>query len=196
MALAATGTLQNLRALVFRDHPLELDEEMIFGGFHRRRLQEHGFDALAGQLLDDQNLIGIATAQTVRGMDQDGLNAPLRGEVPDPLQPRAFENGTGKAVILNDHVGRHAVAVALGVGDQGLGLAGDRVAIPLLLARDPRVQGCNLHDRLLRRGFAAGSCAPDRAPGSRRRSGAWRRAGDRRRSQVERRAESLTGVQP
>ena len=196
MTLAATGTLQNLRALVFRDHPLELDEEMVFGGFHRRRFQEHGFDALAGQLLDDQNLVGIAPAQTVRGVDQDGFDAALRGEVPDPLEPGAFENGAGKAVILDDHVGRHAVAVALGIGEQGLGLAGDGVAIPLLLARDPRVQGCNLHDRLLRRAFAAGSCAPDRAPGSRRRSEAWRRAGDRRCNRGERRAENVSGVQP
>ena len=196
MALAATGTLQNLRTLVFRDHPLELDEEMVFGSFHRRRLQEHGLDALAGQLLDDQNLIGIAAAQTVRSMDQDGFDASLRGEVPDPLQPRAFENGAGKTVILDDHVGRHAVAVALGIGEQGLGLAGDGIAISLLLARDPRVQGCNLHDRLLRRAFAAGSCVPGRAPGSRRRSGAWRRAGGRRRNRVERRAESVSGVQP
>ena len=77
MALAAAGTLQDLRALVFRDHPLELDEEMVFGGFQGRRLQEHGLDALAGQLLDDQNLIGIATAQTIRGMDQDGFDAAL-----------------------------------------------------------------------------------------------------------------------
>ena len=196
MALAAPGTLQNLRALVFRDHPLELDEEMIFGGLHRRRLQEHGFDALAGEFLDEQNLMGIAAAQTVRAMDQDGFDAALRSEVPDPLEPRAFENGAGKAVILDEHVGRHAVAVAFGIGEQGLGLAGDRVAISLLLARDPRVQGCNLHARLLRRAFAAGSCAPYRAPGSHRRFGAWRRAGGRRRNRGERRAESVSGVQP
>ena len=50
---------------------------MIFGGFRRRRLQEHSFDALAGELLDDQNLVGIATAQTIRGMDQDGFDAAL-----------------------------------------------------------------------------------------------------------------------
>ena len=48
---------------------------------------------------------------------------PSRGEVPDPLEPRAFENRAGKAVILDNHVGRHAVAVALGIGEQGLGLA-------------------------------------------------------------------------
>ena len=57
MTLAAPGTLRNLRPLVFRDHALEVDEEMIFGGFRRRRLQEHSFDALAGELLDDQNLV-------------------------------------------------------------------------------------------------------------------------------------------
>ena len=35
--------------------------------------------------------------------------------------------------------------VTLDVGDQGFGLAGDRVAISLLLARDPRVKGCDPH---------------------------------------------------
>ena len=196
VALAVPGALQDLRTLVFRDHPLELEEEMVFVGFHRRCVQEHGFDVLAGKFLDDQNLTGIATAQTVRGMDRDGFDAALRGEVPDPFEPRAFEDGAAEAVILDDHVGRRVVAVALGVGEQGLGLAGNRVAVPLLLARDSRVQGCNLHDRLLRLAFAAGSCAPDRAPGSRRRSGAWRRADGRRRDRDERPAENVSRVQP
>ena len=100
MTLAAAGTLQDLRALVFRNHALELDEQMIFGGFLRRRVHKHGLDALAGQLLDDQNLVGIAAAQTIRGMDQDRVDAPFGGEVPDPLEPRACENGSAIAVIL------------------------------------------------------------------------------------------------
>ena len=107
-------------------------------GFHRRRSREHGLHALASQLLDDQDLVGIAAAQTIRGMDQDGVDASFRGEDSDPLEPRAFENGAAIAVILDDHVGRDTVTVTLGVGDQGLGLAGDRVAISLLLARDRR----------------------------------------------------------
>ena len=111
-------------------------------------------------------------------------------------KPRAFENGSAIAVILDDHVGRDAVPVALGVGDQGLGLTGNRVAISLLLARDPRVKGCDLHARLLCPALGPGFCELDRAPGSRRRSGVWRRADGRRHKRGERWAESPSGVQP
>ena len=46
-------------------------------------------------------------------MDQDRVDAPFRGEVPDPIEPRAFENGAAIAVVLDDHVGRDVVAAKL-----------------------------------------------------------------------------------
>ena len=76
MTLAAPGTFENLCALIFCDHALELNEEMVFGGLHRRCVHKHGFNALPGELLDDQNLVGIAAAQAVRSI----------GYEPDPCR--------------------------------------------------------------------------------------------------------------
>ena len=90
---------------------------------------------MAGQFLNEKNQVGIPAAQAVPGVNQNGLDASFCRQVPDPFEPRAFENGTLQAVILNDPVRRDVVPVLSGVCDQRLGLAGDRVALFVLVAR-------------------------------------------------------------
>jgi hypothetical protein len=87
MTLAAAGPFENLRPLVFGDHALELQHQLIFRGAGMRRLQENRLDALPGKLLGQQDLIGILPAQPVRRMDEDSLNVALGGEIAQSLKP-------------------------------------------------------------------------------------------------------------
>ena len=57
VALAATRTFQDLRSVIFRDHALELNQELIFCTVALWRFHEHRLNSVASQFLDQQNLI-------------------------------------------------------------------------------------------------------------------------------------------
>src|SRR5215831_54439 len=65
VSLATTRALQDLGSFVFRNHALELNQELIFRAVALRRLHEQSFDPLAGELFDQQNLVSILAAQSV-----------------------------------------------------------------------------------------------------------------------------------
>src|SRR5438270_4863957 len=50
MSLSAPGTFQDLRAFIFRDHALELNQELIFRAVALWRLHEPGLDSMADEL--------------------------------------------------------------------------------------------------------------------------------------------------
>jgi hypothetical protein len=51
MSLAAAGSFENLGTLIFGDHALELQHQLIFRRVGMRRLEENRLDAVAGELL-------------------------------------------------------------------------------------------------------------------------------------------------
>jgi hypothetical protein len=57
VSLTAPRTFQDLRSFIFSDHPLELHQELIVCTVALWRLHEHLLDSLAGELLDQQNLV-------------------------------------------------------------------------------------------------------------------------------------------
>jgi hypothetical protein len=54
-----------LGPFVLGDHALELDEQLVLRRRALRRVQKTGFDAVTGELLDQQNLIGIFATQPI-----------------------------------------------------------------------------------------------------------------------------------
>src|SRR5271165_5851996 len=78
MALAAARSLEDLRPLVFRNHPLELYQEMILCRRCLWRLHENRIDTIARELFDQKDLIGVFAAQPV------GAHAPAppRSDLP------------------------------------------------------------------------------------------------------------------
>ncbi len=71
--------------MVLRNDAMEQNEEMIHGGFHRLRHQEHGLDSMAVEFLDEQNLMGVTAAQAIWGVDQN--RAQQVGSVPGEAGP-------------------------------------------------------------------------------------------------------------
>ena len=66
-----------------------------------RRLEENRLDAVAGELLGQQDLVGVFAAQPVRRVDQDSLNVALGGEIAQPLQTRPQQAGAAEPLVLD-----------------------------------------------------------------------------------------------
>jgi hypothetical protein len=87
MSLAAARSLQDLRPLIFRDHALELNQELTFCAVALRRLHKHRLDSLTGELFHQQNLVRILPAQSVWRVRQHNLNLPFGGEIRTRSRP-------------------------------------------------------------------------------------------------------------
>ena len=111
MALAAPGSFEDLRTLIFGDHALELQHQLIFRRAGMRRLEENRLDAVAGELLGQQDLVGVFAAQPVRRVDQDSLNVALGGEIAQPLQTRPQQAGAAEPLVLDDPLISDAVSL-------------------------------------------------------------------------------------
>ena len=90
--LPAPGALPDLRALVLGDHPSELAQQLIL----RRAaplglLREADLHAGAGELFEQQHLVGVAAREPVGRVAQQHLERTLRGTVAQPLQRRDAE---------------------------------------------------------------------------------------------------------
>src|SRR5271165_4065682 len=163
MAFAAAGPFEDLRTLIFGDHALELQHQLIFRRAGMRRLEENRLDAVAGELLGQQDLVSVFAAQPVRRVDQDSLNVALGGKIAQPLQTRPQQAGATESLVLDDPLIRYAVSLFPRELDERRGLAGNRVLLLLLLGGDSRVDRGGLHrscpsraDRRRRRGLVPG----------------------------------------
>ena len=148
MALAAAGSFEDLRTLIFGDHALELQHQLIFRRAGTRRLEECRLNAVAGKLLGQQDLVGIFAAQPVRRVDQDSLNMTLGGQIAQPFAgsgsaprgPRA--NGPYRRCRSpNNQDHRYAAGGGHGVGAEGVGHAVEAEIDPI---RQDGRQECRL----------------------------------------------------
>src|SRR5260370_42504393 len=97
MSLAATRTFEDLRPLVFRDHTLELEQQLIFSCCRPWGADKQGLDTCTSQLLDQQDLIGISSTEPIGCRDQHGVELAFGRQVAHPLwastdQTRAAKN--------------------------------------------------------------------------------------------------------
>ena len=88
MAFEAAGQFEDLRTLILGDHDLELQHQLIFRRAGMRRIEENSLDAVAGELLGQQDLVGVFAAQPVRRVYKDSLNVTLGGKIAQQLQTR------------------------------------------------------------------------------------------------------------
>lgn len=88
MPFATPRALGNLGSFIFREHTLELHQQLIFGRGCGRSLQENQFNSTARQFLSQQDLIGVLTAQSIRRVDEQGSNLACRSQVPHRFQSR------------------------------------------------------------------------------------------------------------
>jgi hypothetical protein len=123
--LPASVPLGDLRPLVLSDHALALGEQLgLRVVVERWGVGEVHADAVAAQLVEDDDLVGIDAGEPVRGQTPHPLDQPgLRG-VAQRVQPWSVQPGPGVAVIaeLGDHLvalGADAFAQHLELGPDG-----------------------------------------------------------------------------
>ena len=71
MAAPAPAAFQDLGALVLGDNALDLEQQVVLGGAADRVVEEDHVGPGPPELLNQQNLVGIAAGQPVRRQDVD-----------------------------------------------------------------------------------------------------------------------------
>ena len=74
MPAAAPAALQDFGPLVFGDHALNLEQEVVLSGTTDRAVQENNLRARAVKLIDQEHLMGVTAGEPVRSMDIDALD--------------------------------------------------------------------------------------------------------------------------
>src|SRR5229473_524941 len=174
---------------------LKLHQQLIFRAGTLRRFNKQRLYSVAGELLDQQDLVRVLAAQAIRRVCEHHLDLSFGGEVPHTLQAWALERRSTIAFIFEDPLFGYLQIVGLGELDQRRRLARDRVLLALLLGRDPRVDCRHPHHRTPLRAHQRG--APDGAPEYRRLGRVSTRAGDQTHSRRGFEAgRSLRAAQP
>ncbi len=90
MPFTTPRALQDLRSFVLGDHALELHQQLIFRSGALRCIHKARLDSLSGELLDQQNLVGIFATQSIRRVDEYDLDLPFGSEVSYVFKTGAF----------------------------------------------------------------------------------------------------------
>ena len=88
-----------MRALVFRKHPLQLQQQSILRCLADRSVEEHYLGAGTRELLDQHRLVRIGAGQAVGRMHVEHVDRPHRREVAQPLQRRADQACPALALV-------------------------------------------------------------------------------------------------
>ena len=139
--LPAPAALQHLGALVLGEHPLQLQQQVVLGRVPDRPVEEHQLRAGAGELLEQQGLVGVAAGEAVRGVHVEDVDACHGDQVAQALQGGAGQAGAAVAVVDEQHVVVDGVAVPGDARLQLAQLAVDGVPLSLLVGGDPGVDG-------------------------------------------------------
>jgi hypothetical protein len=86
MATPAPAALQDFGPLVFGDHALNLEQEIVFRGAADRTVQENNLRTRAMELIDQEHLMGVTAGEPVRSMDIDALDMAASDGISQPLQ--------------------------------------------------------------------------------------------------------------
>ena len=116
MGLAAAVAFQDLRLLVLGEHALELDQQLVFGAVAAGALDELDAGAGAGELLEEEGLVGELAGQPVGAVAQHHVHADPGDGVAQPFQGRALQGGARVAVVGEHPVLSHVQSQLLGVG--------------------------------------------------------------------------------
>ena len=98
--LAAPVALGDLRALVFGDHALDLDEQpglRIVAG--RGAVEEAHVDAEALEFFKDQHLVGVDAREAIRAQARDRVQRTRFGRVAQPVKRGTVQPRAGIAVV-------------------------------------------------------------------------------------------------
>ena len=139
LELAAAEPLGEDGPLVLGDRPLDLEQELVVRVVGDRPLDELDVAGGLAELLQQEDLVGVAAGQPVGAVDAEDVELALAGGVAEAVEGGAVEPRAGVALVDVDVIVFEFVAVGGGPAAQGVELAVDGLVTPLLLGRDPGV---------------------------------------------------------
>jgi hypothetical protein len=74
MPQTTPAAFQDFGSLVFGDHSLNLEQEIILRGATDRAVQENNLRARAVKLIDQEHLMGVTAGEPIRSVDIDALD--------------------------------------------------------------------------------------------------------------------------
>jgi hypothetical protein len=81
MALASPAPFEELGPFVFGNDSLHLQEELIFRGLSEWSVEENHLHPMLGQLLQEQNLVGVVASEAVGTMHVDAIQPSGCGHI-------------------------------------------------------------------------------------------------------------------
>src|SRR5262245_38179455 len=175
VALATSMALDDLGALILSNHPLHLQEQVIFWALPQGPVEEHDLHPGASELIDQEYLIGIFARQAIWRVHIKPIHTARRHYVAQALQRWAHQGGPTIPFIEKLHRLGHRQPLGGQALAQGRHLAGDSLGLGLLLGRDTCIDcylgwihGCCLPPTCCI-GCASTACRAQRARGAGRR---------------------------
>ena len=101
MALAPSAALEDLGPLIFRQHALHLEEQVVLRRRADRPVEEDDLGAGALELFHQDDLIGIASGQAVRGMDIEAIHLAGSNRIAQALQ-RGAQQGIAAVAVIDE----------------------------------------------------------------------------------------------
>ena len=137
MPLAPPVALDDLGPLILRNHPLHLQEQVIFWAFPQGPVQQHHFHPRPPALIHQQHLVRRCAREAIRGVDLEAIHGPSRHDIPQPFQRRSDQCGPTIAFINELHGFGQGQALGPHTFPQRGHLTRDGVGLGLLVGRDP-----------------------------------------------------------
>jgi hypothetical protein len=126
--------------LIFRDHALNLEQEIIFRRAANRMVQKNDLRARPLKLLDKKDLMRIAPGKPVRGVDIDSRDDPSGHRVPQPFKRRTKQNRSAVPFIHKGVVWHEAEVIGCDALPERRDLTGNRIVARLTVARHARIE--------------------------------------------------------
>jgi len=141
LQLAAAEPLGGDGPLVLGDGPLDLEQELIVRVVGEGSVDELDVAGSLAELLQQEDLVGVAAGQPVGAVDAEDVELALAGGVAEAVERRTIEPRARVALVNVDMIVFQFVAVGGRPAAQGVELAVHGLLTPLLLGRDPGVDG-------------------------------------------------------
>jgi hypothetical protein len=139
LQLAAAEPLAQQRALVLGDRPLDLQQELVAGVVGDGAVEEPDGATGAAELLQEQDLVGVAPRQAIGGEHGEDLDFAVAHGIAQGVEPRAVETGAAVALVPEHVAVVQVMTLRHGPGAQGGELAVDGLLALLALSRDPGI---------------------------------------------------------
>jgi hypothetical protein len=137
---APAAALHDLRPFVLGDDALDLHQQFVFRRPRPRPVEEGDGDAGAGELVEQEHLMGVPAGQAVGPVDVEHIDAPDGHHVAQALQSRAHQGRAAVAVVHELQRRGDDQTVRGGPLAQGGQLAADGLGLRLAVCRDPRIE--------------------------------------------------------